>query len=176
MRTTQRRLARFFFYAHLWLGVLFTVLLLVIGVTGIALNHKTALGLMPDVDNEALTNVEDALPLSEIVRIADAAVPFPEVPQIDRIDVRIRSGLAKVRYRDDSNYEVTVDLSTGEILEAGERNDVFLEKLHSGEIFGDRGTLLSDAAAIALIVLLISGYWIWLFPKWRARATQGRKS
>jgi len=45
--------------------------------------------------------------------------------------------------------------------------DVFLEKLHSGEAFGDRWILLSDVAAIALTVLLISGYWLWLVPKWR---------
>jgi uncharacterized iron-regulated membrane protein len=57
---------------------------------------------------------------------------------------------------------------TGEVLHVGERNDVFLEKLHSGEIFGDRWVLLSDAAAIFLVVLLVSGYWLWLYPRGRA--------
>jgi uncharacterized iron-regulated membrane protein len=49
----------------------------------------------------------------------------------------------------------------------GERNDVFLEKLHSGEIFGDRGILISDAAAVLLLLLLLTGYWLWLYPRRR---------
>lgn len=171
MRTGQRRLARFFFYGHLWVGVLFTVLLLVIGVTGILLNHKVALGLMPEVENPAIDDVRNALPLSAIVDRSDTAIlaELGELPELDRIDVRLRSGLAKVSYRDDANHEVTLDISTGEILEVGERNDIFIEKLHSGEIFGDGWILLSDAAAVGLLALLISGYWLWLFPRWRHR-------
>ena len=171
MKTSQRRLARLAFYSHLWVGVLSTVLLLIIGITGILLNHKTSLNLMPDVENTAIDDVRSALPLSAIVDESDTAIlaELGAVPEIDRIDVRLRSGLAKVRYRDTANHEVTLDLSTGEILEIGERNDVFLEKLHSGEVFGDGWILLSDAAAMGLILLLISGYWLWLFPRWRHR-------
>jgi hypothetical protein len=65
-------------------------------------------------------------------------------------------------------HEVTVDLASGRILHVGLRNDVFLEKLHSGEIFGDGWTLLSDVAAVALAVLVISGLWLWLYPRARA--------
>ena len=178
MLNRQRRLARFAFYSHLWIGVLSTVLLLVIGVTGILLNHKTSLNLMPDVESPAIDDVRNALSLSAIVSHSDTAIlsALGAVPAVDRIDVRLRSGLAKVRYRDNANHEVTVDLSTGEILEVGERNDVFIEKLHSGEIFGDGWVLLSDAAALGLIVLLISGYWLWLFPRWRNRdKTEARR-
>ena len=44
---------------------------------------------------------------------------------------------------------------------------MFLETLHSGETFCRGWILLSDAAAIALVVTLISGYWLWLAPKLR---------
>jgi uncharacterized iron-regulated membrane protein len=53
------------------------------------------------------------------------------------------------------------------VLHIGPRGDAFLEKLHSGEIFGDRGVLLSDAAAVALVITIVTGYWLWLFPKVR---------
>ncbi len=178
MKTSHRRLARVAFYSHLWVGVLSTVLLLVIGVTGILLNHKTSLGLMPDVVNPAIDDVRNALLLSAIVDHSDTAIlaELGAVPEIDRIDVRLRSGLAKVCYRDNANHEVTLDLSTGEILEVGERKDIFLEKLHSGEVFGDGWILLSDAAAMGLITLLITGYWLWLFPRWRHRdKTEARR-
>lgn len=157
------------FHSHLWLGVLVTGLVAVISVTGILLNHKRALGLMPDVPHEPVGAFEDALPLAELVRRAQASVP-PSVAAagVDRMDVRPDDGLVKVRFDDDDVTEATLDLVSGAVLEVGTRNDVFLEKLHSGEIFGDGWILLSDLAAVILIVLLVSGYWLWLYPRSRA--------
>lgn len=165
----RRRWARSMFYAHLWLGVLATGILLVIAITGVLLNHKRGLGLMPDVPNEAAGALAEALPLGDLAAAAEAAVP-PEVAAagIDRMDVRPGDGLIKVRFDDRAVTEATVDIHTGRVLHVGERNDVFLEKLHSGEIFGDFWTLLSDAGAILLVIVLVSGYWLWLYPKRRA--------
>jgi hypothetical protein len=170
------------FYAHLWLGVIFTTALLVISVTGILLNHKRGLGLMPDVAHEPERPFTKSLPLARLADIAldtvaratgaggdgEAADPTAE---IDRMDVRPRDGFVKVRVRDAASTEVTLDLASGRVLHIGPRGDVFLEKLHSGEIFGGLSwVLLSDAAAIALVITLITGYWLWLVPK-RPRAT-----
>jgi uncharacterized iron-regulated membrane protein len=160
------------FYAHLWLGVLFTVVLLVLCVTGILLNHKRALGLMPDLAHTPTGAFASALPLAELAERALAAAAAASeatgpTPAVDRMDVRPRSGLVKVRLRDPRITEVTLDLVSGRVLHIGARGDVFLEQLHSGEAFGDRWVLLSDAAAVALVVLLVSGYWLWLAPKWR---------
>jgi hypothetical protein len=47
-----------------------------------------------------------------------------------------------------------------------------VEKLHSGEIFGDGWTLLSYIAAVALAVLVISGLWLWLYPRARIGGRQ----
>lgn len=169
-----RAVSRAAFHLHLWLGVLGTVALLVIAVTGVLLNHKRALGLMPDVAPAADEAFPDALPLDRLARIAldtaargDAA--GDPVRAVDRMDVRPRAGYVKVRLRDAASTEVTVALATGRVLHVGPRGDVFLERLHSGEIFGgDRWLLLSDAAAVLLVVTLGTGYWLWLAPK-RAR-------
>lgn len=48
----RHRLTRTAFYVHLWGGVILTIALTVIALTGILLNHKRALGLMPDVAHE----------------------------------------------------------------------------------------------------------------------------
>ena len=168
-------MTRVAFYAHLWLGVIFTTALVVISVTGILLNHKRGLGLMPDVAHEAERPFTESLPLARLADIAldtigrstdgDGEILDPTVV-IDRMDVRPRDGFVKVRVRDAASTEVTVDLATGRVLHVGPRGDVFLEKLHSGEIFGGlRWVLLSDAAAIALVITLITGYWLWLVPK-----------
>ncbi len=173
VRDTRASISRFSFQAHLWLGVISTIVLLVIAITGILLNHKRPLGLMPDVPNEPSVPFISSLPLAQLADIALAEVagagnePANPVTAIDRMDVRPRDGFVKVRMRDASSTEVTVDIGTGKVLHVGPRGDAFLEKLHSGEIFGGPYVLLSDFAALALVVTLISGYWLWLAPKLR---------
>ena len=173
------------FYAHLWLGVVFTISLTVISVTGVLLNHKRGLGLMPDVANEPQRPFAEALPLAHLAAVAldtlaraaaangaSGGEALDPVRAVDRMDVRPRNGFVKVRMRDASSTEVTVDLASARVLHIGSRGDVFLEKLHSGEIFGGvRWVLLSDAAAIALVVTLLTGYWLWLAPKMPHRRT-----
>lgn len=154
------------FYTHLWLGVIATAILLVISITGVLLNHKRGLGLMPDVPHEASGAFENALPLASLAQAASAAAGADAAAAgIDRMDVRPGDGLVKVRFDDTRVTEVTLDLNTAQVLHVGERNDVFLEKLHSGEIFGDLWILLSDTGAVLLVIVLVSGYWLWLYPK-----------
>lgn len=165
-------MSRVAFYAHLWLGVIFTIALVAIAVSGILLNHKRGLGLMPDVANEPSGPFSESLTLAQLGDIALRAVApsggaAGTIDQIDRMDVRPGDGYVKVRLKDAASTEVTVDLGTGRVLHVGRRGDVFLEKLHSGEVFGSRWILLSDAAAIALTITLLTGYWLWLAPKLR---------
>ena len=169
-RAPGQLLQRAMFYAHLWVGVLFTVVLLVVAVTGIVLNHKRGLGLMPDVDHAPTAPLAASLPIAELADRARAAARLPadEAP-VDRMDVRPDKGFVKVRFDDPGWTEVTVDLASGRALHVGRRGDVFMEQLHSGELFGKKWVYLSDAAAVALTVLLVSGYWLWLAPRWRRR-------
>ncbi|MEX2285318.1 MAG: PepSY-associated TM helix domain-containing protein [Gemmatimonadota bacterium] len=161
-----RDLAKWSFHLHLWLGVLSTGVLIVVAVTGILLNHKRPLGLMPDVPNEVKGAFENALSLAQLAGHAAAAVgPGIAGAGVDRMDVRPGDGLIKIRYNDRVVTEATVDINTGAVLHVGARNDVFLEKLHSGEIFGSNWILLTDVAAVLLVVVLITGYWLWLYPK-----------
>jgi hypothetical protein len=172
-RDARATVSRWSFHAHLWLGVISTIALLVIAITGILLNHKRPLGLMPDVPNKPSAPFISSLPLAQLADIALAEVarsggePANPETTIDRMDVRPRDGFVKVRMRDASSTEVTVDLGTGKVLHVGPRGDAFMEKLHSGEIFGGPFILMSDFAAVALVVTLISGYWLWLAPKLR---------
>ena len=177
----RQRVARVAFYGHLWFGVIFTIALLVIAITGILLNHKRSLGLMPDVPHEPTAAFSSSLPLDSLAAIALRATgggtsgetaPGPADPtraRVDRMDVRPRDGYVKVRLRDAASTEVTIDLVAGRVLHTGRRGDVFLEKLHSGEAFGGSWVLLSDAAAVALVITLLTGYWLWLAPKLRRK-------
>ena len=178
VKRTERRsrgLTPVAFYSHLWLGVIFTVVLTAIAVTGILLNHKRGLGLMPDVAHEPTGQFGTALSLARLAEIGlAAAAPASafDVRLIDRMDVRPRDGLVKVRLRDAASTEATLDISDGRVLNVGPRGDAFLEKLHSGEVFGVCGVWLSDAGAAALVVTLLTGVWLWLAPRLR----RGRES
>lgn len=158
------------FFAWLLVGVFLTVALLSISVTGILLNHRRALGLMPDVSNPSSTLFTNAMPLAELaIRARAAGGPVAGNTDIDRMDVRPSDGLVKVRFSDPASTEVTLDIYSGKTLNVGGRRDVFIRKLHSGEVFGERAVLLSDAAAVALVLLLLGGSWYWLGPRWRKR-------
>jgi hypothetical protein len=182
---TRRRMSRVAFYTHLWLGVVSTIALISIAITGILLNHKRGLGLMPDVPHEPTGTFAGAISLERMAYAALTAAPEASRPGwtpsdslnialIDRMDVRPRDGFVKVRLRDKASMEMTVDINTGQVIHVGRRGDVFLEKLHTGEIFGGiRFVILSDIAAIALVLTLITGYWLWLVPK-LSRGTGGR--
>lgn len=136
---------------HLWTGVTATVLVIVISITGIIWNRLAG-----------------AMPMIELVSAAEA-VAGDEIAAagVDRLNFRPDKGLMKVRFGDRLTTEVTLAIHTGEVLSMGTRDDVFLEKLHSGEIFGDNWILVSDALAIGLLILLLTGAWIWLYPKAR---------
>lgn len=176
-RRPSRQLNRAAFYIHLWLGVLATVALIAISITGVLLNHKRGLGLMPDVEHSPSGAFEAALPMDRVAQAALVAAPPAargrwqpgdpvDVGLIDRMDVRPKNGFVKVRLRDKASTELTVDINSGQVLHIGRRGDVFLEKLHSGEIFGGLPfVIISDIAAVALVLTLITGYWLWLVPK-----------
>jgi len=149
------------------MGVLATVLVATLAVTGILLNHKKILGYQPDPSNPGPAALAEARPLAwlaERARTQDAELA--EAP-IDRMDVRPDDGIVKVRFDDEHTTEVILRVDDGAVLSHAPRGDVFLERLHSGELFGDRGILLSDLGAAALLVLMASGFWLWLFPRWR---------
>lgn len=168
MNQLRRTLAKWSFHLHLWVGVATGVLFLVVGVTGVLLNHKRGLGLMPEVEHAPSAPFEASLPLAALVEAARAeAGDEAAAAGVDRMDVRPRDGLVKVRFRDRNVTEVTVDLASGAVLDVGVRNDVFLEKLHSGEVFGPRWVLLSDLVGVAGILLVGTGLWLWLNPKAR---------
>jgi hypothetical protein len=186
-KPARGRMRRVAFYVHLWLGVLSTIALISISITGILLNHKRGLGLMPEIEHQPTGEFINAISVERWAAAALAAAP-PEarpgwepgqpvdIGLIDRMDVRPRNGFVKVRLRDKASMEMTVDINSGQVIHTGRRGDVFLEKLHTGEVFGGiRFVILSDIAAIALVLTLLTGYWLWLVPKLSRGVARGRE-
>ena len=95
-----RAVARWMFRLHLWLGVLCTTGVLVLCITGILLNHKRALGLMPDVPNVATGPLAGSLSIARLAALAGEAAPAAAAAGVDRMDVRPGDALIKVRFDD----------------------------------------------------------------------------
>ena len=82
---------------------------------------------------------------------------------IDRLDVRPSKGIVKARCK--NRWEVQIDLQTGEILSSTKRRSDFIESLHDGSFFTGAGKLwIFLPNGIALLVLWLSGVWLWYLP------------
>lgn len=177
-KKTGNRFILWNYKLHLWLGIITAVIVLVMSVTGILLNHKRALGFMVDPRPDATAPTDQALPLAELVRLGIEAFNHPDYSDesaINRMDFRPSRGIIKVRFRDPETTEVILNVITGEVISIAPRQDVWLEHLHSGELFGDDWVILSDIGAVGLIILTFTGIYIWIFPALRKRAREKAK-
>ena len=124
------------------------------------------------------------LSLSEISEIAEtfAADSLSKTADIDRIDVRPQKGVAKIIFETHFT-ELQIDLSSGEILSVGTRTSDIIEKLHDGSIVDYFVRIDQDPvklmyttfASFGLMLLSVSGFWLWYNPK-RIRKLKKRPS
>ncbi|GIT57713.1 MAG: hypothetical protein Ct9H300mP18_11420 [Candidatus Neomarinimicrobiota bacterium] len=82
---------------------------------------------------------------------------------IDRLDVRIEKGIAKVRTKD--RWEVQVDTYSGKVVQVAYRRSDIIEELHDGSWFHEN---------VKLLIFLPSG--IILFILWVYRFLYGINS
>lgn len=168
------RWSRANWWFHLVGGLLATAYLLVLSVTGVLLNHKREMELMVEpvviADDDAIER-STVVPFEQLVAWGiDARNDEPGAYTMDDVrfvDWRPKSRYAKVRFKDD--YETIVDVYDIRVYASAQRRDRWVEDLHSGVLFGGRGTWLSDLTAGFIIVLTLNGMYLWLAPTWRAR-------
>lgn len=160
---------------HRWVGVPLTLLILLSSLTGMLLGWKKYVAvLQPPVQRGASLEARDWQPLHLIASAAEAglrehlgAAPGP----IDRFDVRPSKGVAKVLFRE-GFWEVQVDLTTTRVLSVDRRASDFIETLHDGSILGEASrATMSTVLGLGLLLLSLSGLWLWWGPKWVRRST-----
>ncbi len=83
---------------------------------------------------------------------------------VNRLDVRPGKGVVKAWLM--NGYEVQVDLGTGRVLQAAYRRSDLIESIHDGSFFlGNWSKLgLFLPAGIVLLLLWLSGIWMWWIP------------
>jgi len=158
---------------HRWLGIPLMLFFLVIGVTSVLLAWKKKMELLPATQkSELLLDKKEWISPVQIIEIAKLEMEKKgESTDVDRIDIRPDKGIAKVTFKTHFS-EVQLDGFSGEVLSVETRHSDWIEKVHDGSIvdyyFGQSETTkltYSSATAFGLILMTISGFYLWYFPK-----------
>lgn len=156
---------------HKLLGLPLIIFFFIIGITSILLAWKKKAELLPPT---LKTEIEDGswISPSEMVSIAEAEMDkIGKSTEVDRIDIRPDKGVAKVTFKTHFT-EVQLDGLSGKVLSIETRHSDWIEKVHDGSIVdfylgGDEATKLtySTLTALGLILMSLSGFYMWYFPK-----------
>ncbi len=163
------RSLRSFRIYHRYIGILLAFFLFISASTGFLLGWKKDIALLqPPTQAGSSKELSTWKPISELADSAVAAFKdkFPASDNsIDRMDVRPSKGVVKV-LMEKGWWEVQVDGSTGKVLSIKRRHSDWIEALHDGSIISDLFKLISmNIIGIGLIVMVLSGWWLWYGPK-----------
>jgi uncharacterized iron-regulated membrane protein len=157
---------------HKWLGIALGVVLLVSATTGLLLLRKKQNDwIQPPTQRGTTGPIEDVLPMHVILAAAFALgdARLDEEADVDRVDFRPGRRVFKIRSKHD-DVEIQVDAITGEAFAPTVRYSDWIERLHDGSAFGAwTHGLVMPLAALAFVLLSLSGYGIWIWPILRKR-------
>lgn len=123
--------------------------------------------------------VESQLPRASFEEMLAAARLHPEAgikewSDIDRIDLRVDRGIAKLRAK--SGWEIQVDTKTAAVLNVAYRRSDLIETLHDGSFFADWVKFyVFLPTGLLLIIMWGTGGYLFLLPR-SAKARKKRKS
>ncbi|HMO33501.1 MAG TPA: PepSY domain-containing protein [Lacibacter sp.] len=162
---------------HRWIASALFLFFLVMGGTGLLLGWKKHSGgyLLAETQKGSSRLPSDWLPIDSLATKAIRALKTKEpgsTPVIDRMDVRPKQGIVKVIF--EKGYQaVQLDAATGDVLLYETRRSDFIEHLHDGTIL-DKLTGLTGGwlklsyttvLGLALLLLTVSGFWLWYNPR-----------
>lgn len=150
---------------HYWASFIAAVPLLVMIGTGLLLQAKKnwtwvqpaerrGTGTVPVIDLEGVLTALKTVPDMNVASWED----------VNRLDVRPGRGVVKAWLQ--NGYEVQVDLGTGRVLQTAYRRSDLIESIHDGSFFGGDWVKLGLflPAGVVLLLLWISGLWMWWVP------------
>jgi len=149
---------------HYWGAIICALPILIVLISGILLLLKKDFEWIQP-STIATESRESNLNFNDIFSIVKAVeqVNITSWQDIDRLDVRQRKGVIKVRTT--NQWEIQLDYATGEILKVANRRSDFIESLHDGTFFHDTAKLgIFLPAALILTLLWITGIYLFLLP------------
>jgi hypothetical protein len=150
---------------HYWASFIVALPLLVMIATGLVLQAKKQWTWVQPAEQRGTGST----PVLDLEGILASVKQVPEMrvtgwDDVNRLDVRPRRGMVKVWLN--NGYEVQVDLGTGRVLQTAYRRSDFIESIHDGSFFGGDWTKLGLflPSGLVLLLLWISGLWMWWVP------------
>lgn len=168
---------------HSWGGVLLSLFILVVAVTGILLNHKDIFlhrGASAGPTGALTTSADLAsLPVSFDRALEFARGHYGHVP-LDKLELKDEHGRLVYKVSRGHGEEIRVDARTGEVfskygvsLSTNGRSALHWPKIvadvHTGKIFGVAGKLMVDVTSGVIIALALTGMYLWAAPLLRKR-------
>lgn len=155
---------------HYWLSLFIALPAAVIFCSGILLQLKKQIHWVQPTEHRGEEGVP-ALTFDEILRIC-RTVPEARIrgwDDVNRIDVRVGRGILKVSAK--SSWEIQIDSSSGQVLQAAYRRSDMIEAIHDGSWFHDIAKYgLFLPAGICLLLLWATGLYLFVLPytvRWR---------
>jgi len=153
---------------HKWIGIVLSLILINVSVTGLLLlEKKQHEWIQPATRKGQEGTTAELITMQQVFdAVLDCNHPdFADVEAIDRVDFRPGKRVHKVRSKT-HNAEIQVDAVTGDVLSVATRRSDMIEQLHHGSLFREwmHGKIM-PAVGIANIVLAPSGRYLWLGPK-----------
>ena len=168
---------RLFRQIHYWLSLaVFVPAAIMFVAGGFLMLKKEVEWIQPGTERGV---VEAQLPEASFEQMLEAARQHPEAEienwsDIDRIDLRVDRGIAKLRAN--SGWEVQVDTKTAEVLKVAYRRSDLIESIHDGSFFADWVKLyVFLPTGILLIIMWGTGGYLFLLPR-MAKAKKKRKA
>ena len=155
---------------HYWGSILCALpILIVIGSGVVLLLKKDVDWIQPPSTqgsgSEPSMSFEQILTVSKTVKEAK----IQGWADIDRLDVRPRKGIVKVRANND--WEIQIDSQSNEILQVAYRRSDFIESIHDGTFFHETVKLwVFLPSSLILWVLWITGLYLFLTTHFKKRS------
>ncbi|MDX1637947.1 MAG: PepSY-associated TM helix domain-containing protein [Balneolaceae bacterium] len=163
---------------HRWGAILSALPFLIVLISGLFLQVKKEFAwIQPPTHQGSISNQSPEISFPEILAVARAA-PQAEITgweDIDRLDVRPDDGIVKVRSRND--WELQIDLGSGELLHFQQRRSDVIESIHDGSWFHDKAKLrIFLPSAIIITILWLTGIYLFFLPYVARRKNRRRRA
>jgi uncharacterized iron-regulated membrane protein len=169
---------------HRWVSILAAVFLLIVSVTGVVLQVQKLTGEDADAAEHApavagglttaMASADYAALLGRTLDAVRARAPnSPVTSVVLKIDGSSVRGV--VALPGDPPRQLVVDARSGRVLsdERGE-HDSLIMRIHSGAILGDPGVVLGILWGSALVILSVTGGWVY-FDMYRRRRKAAKR-
>ncbi len=171
---THAAVYRFVRKTHLWVAIIIALPLLLLLVTGVALQVRKPVDWIQPTTEVGVVQYNPGLDPAQILA-AVKAVPEMRVEHwndIAALDFRPKNGIIKIRNHDD--LETQVDAHTGEVIKSGRRWNNLIARVHDGSEWGMRLWLFLPVALL-IVYLSISGFYLGVMETSRKLRTRRQR-